>query len=175
MGNQQERSLGWLAGIIDGEGSISAQVYTLPDGRVRITPFICVVNTDEGILGGVMEMLTELTEGKRVKPRRCGHGQNRPGGYEGKLVCDIIRVDGRDIRPILEAILPHLRSKKRNNAEVILRYLDLRDAMIFKRDAAGRLERQGYTREQIELVASIRTSPRAKSSEAICLAPNVTG
>lgn len=176
MDNQQERSLGWLAGIIDGEGSISVQVYTLPDGRVRITPFVCLVNTDDGILNEAFRIMNELTEdSKDARPRWCNNQSKAyVGSFPGKKPVVTIRIDGRATRFILEPLLPHLRSTKRRGAEVILQYLDIRDKRMLQRNEKGQIERQGYTRSEVELISSIRTSSRAKSSEAICRAPNVT-
>jgi hypothetical protein len=175
MGNQQERSLGWLAGIIDGEGSVSFQVYTLPDGRVRITPFVCIVNSDEGILNEAWRLLGELTAAStKARPRWCKHNVKNAKSFESRLLCSVIRLDGAAVRLVLAPLLPHLRSKKARSAAAILEYLDSRDAMLLKRDDKGRIERQGYTKAQVELVCSIRTSPLAKSSEAICRAPNVS-
>lgn len=177
MGNQQERSLGWLAGIIDGEGTISVQVYTLPDGRVRITPFVCIVNSDEGILNESWRLLNELTEAsKDARPRRCSHNHKpNDASFASRLPCRLIRLDGAAVRLVLEPLLPHLRSKKAEAARVILQYLDSRKTTLLLRDSKGRVQRQGYTKAQVELISSIRTNPRAKSSEAICRAPNVVG
>jgi hypothetical protein len=166
MGNQQERSLAWMAGILDGEGSISVQVYTLPDGRVRLTPYVCIVNSDDGILAEVRRILTELG----AAHRNCGLvGTNRP--------CTTIRLDGeKPVGTFLAVILPFLRSTgKIRSAEVVLQYLASRKLNGLKRDARGRIERVGYSKAEIELISSIRSHRVAKSSEAICQAPNVVG
>lgn len=177
MGNQQERSLSWLAGILDGEGTVSFQVYTLPDGRIRITPFICVVNSDAGILDETFAILTELTAGSTAaKPRWCNHAGRSASSFAGAKVCKTIRLDGVACRLVLEPLLPHLRSRqKRAGAEAMLAYLDSRAAGLLLRDDKGRIVRQGYTRAEVDLVCSIRSHSKAKSSEAICRAPNVVG
>lgn len=169
MGNQQERLTSWFAGILDGEGSVSFQVYTLPDGRVRITPYLCIVNSDKGILDNCMEWLKWATKDGPSKPRICGHrGTNRP--------CTTIRVDGPNVGPVLELLVNDLRSEqKRRNALVVLEYLKSRSEQLLKRGPLGRIQRQGYTRAEVELVCSIRSHKKAKSSEAICQAPNVIG
>jgi hypothetical protein len=164
MGNQQERSLSWLGGIVDGEGTISVQVYTLPDGRVRITPFACIVNSDEGILSESKRILTDMGAVWRF----CGHsGTNKN--------CHIIRMDGeKPMMAFLPAILPYLRStQKANSAKVVLQYLESRKRNYLRRDSWGQIMRCGYTRAEIELISSIRLAKTAKSSEAICRAPNV--
>lgn len=175
MGNQQERSLGWLAGILDGEGTISVQVYTLPSGRVRITPFIAVPNTDEGILTETMRILSELLDGKEDgKPRLCNYKKREyQTSFEGRKPCHTIRVDGVGVKHILGPLLPYLRSAKRDAAEKVLMFLESRSNRLISRDKLGRLQRQGYTQNEVELISSVRTSSRAKSSEAICQAPNV--
>ena len=169
MGNQQERSLAWLAGVLEAEGSISFQVYTLRDERVRITPYICLVNTDEAILAESRRIMDGLLVGtKNAKTRYCGHGgKNRP--------CHVIRLDGVSCAVVVSAILPFMIGEKRRNAEAVLEYIEGRKKGLLLRDTKGRIQRAGYTRAEIELVSSIRSHKRAKSSEAICQAPNVVG
>ena len=162
MGNQQERSLGWLAGIIDGEGSITAQVYTMPDGRVRITPFVVITNQDLGIIDKCKEILIELNIKSRWHRRQ-------DGTFNG-------RIDGeKPVMNFIAIIEPYLWSYKRQNCKILNQYFDLRRKNRFKRNELGQLLRQPYCREEVELISSIRTHHRAKSSEAICLAPNVIG
>ena len=171
MGNQQERSLAWLAGILDGEGSISVQVYTLPDGRVRLTPFVSIVNGDAGILSGCYEVLTEIG----VSFRNCKKPLST-GAVSGLIECRNIRIDGiKPVKRLVQAVLPYLRSAKRKNAEVLLEYLKSRDDRGTERNELGHIRRAEYSRGEIELIASIRSHKRAKSSEAICRAPNVLG
>ena len=168
MGNQQERLLAWFTGVMEAEGSISVQVYTLPDGRVRLTPFVCIVNSDQGILDTCYAVMAELTKDERAGPRWCtAKGTNK--------TCRTIRVDGSSIKPILQAMLPYMRGDKIDNADAVLKYLEMREKKLITRNSKGQLKRAGYTREQVELVCSIRRHKSAKSSEAICSAPNVIG
>ena len=171
MGNQQERSLSWFAGILDGEGSISVQVYTLPDGRVRLTPFVSIVNSDIGILEGCREVLRDIG----VKYRDCQKPLSY-GEFKGRLDCKNIRIDGQEpVEMVIKAVLPYLRSVKKQYAAKILEYLESRKLHGFSRDEKGRIRRCEYRRWEIELVCSIRTHKRAKSLETILQAPNVLG
>lgn len=165
MGNQQERSLSWLGGIVDGEGTISVQVYTKPDGCVRLTPYACIVNSDQGILDECKRILTEM--GAVWRPCVVSGGTNKN--------CTNLRMDGeKPMMAFLPTIRPYLRStQKANAADVVLQYLESRKRNYLRRDALGRVMRAGYTRAEIELISSIRTKSGAKSSEAICRAPNV--
>lgn len=171
MGNQQERSLSWLAGILDGEGSISVQVYTMPDGRVRLTPYVCVVNSDPDILAESKRIFDELTsDAKTGKSRITGKtGTNKP--------CSTLRVDGGPCcRAIINAVYPYLISAKKRNADVVLWYIASRERRLLEnRNALGHVIRSPYSKEEIEMISSIRVHKLAKSSEAICRAPNVIG
>lgn len=177
MGNQQERSYSWLAGILDGEGTISFQVYTMPDGRVRITPFICVVNSDDGILTEAEAILAELAKACDGKVRYCNHTEaNTEAIFTTRKKVSVLRVDGRAAAGIAKVLHPYLRStQKRAGAEALIKYQDSRDAGLIQRDERGRILRKGYTQAEVELVCSVRSHKNAKSSEAICSAPNVLG
>jgi hypothetical protein len=168
MGNQQERSLAWLAGILDGEGSISVQVYTLPDGRVRLTPFVCIVNTDEELLAEAHRIFTEVIGDKGITYVYLHSGSIKR--------CHQLRVNGGPgCKAILQAVLPYLRSAKRHNAATVLAYIASREQRLIERDRRGRIRRQSYTRHEIGLISQVRSHALAKSSEAICQAPNVIG
>jgi hypothetical protein len=171
--NQQEGRLSWFAGILDGEGSISVQVYTLPDGRVRLTPFISIVNSDIGILEGCREVLRDIGVKYRdcQKPVSGGYGE-----FKGRLECKNIRIDGQEpVEMVIKAVLPYLRSVKKQYAKVVLEYLESRKLHGLSRDHLGRVRRCEYRRWEIEMISSIRTHKKAKSLEAILQAPNVLG
>jgi hypothetical protein len=175
MGNQQERSLAWLAGILDGEGSISFDVYTFPhNGRVRITPMLSIANTDNGILDETEKVLGAILDGKpHAKARWCNVKESHKS-FKSVMQVRSLRVDGVAVRYILEALLPYMKStEKLRRAGNILAFLDSRARNLFFRDKAGRLMRSPYLHSEIDLVAATRTAARAKSSEAIRSAPNV--
>ena len=169
MQNPQERSLSWLAGILEAEGSISFQAYVKPNNTVMIQPYICITNTDNLILDESKRILNLiLKDHKNAKPRICGHSStNKP--------CWILRLDGRAVKDVLIVLLPYIIGEKKRNAEVVIKYINGRSENLLSRDTLGRLKRNGYTRQEIELVSSIRTSKRAKSSETLRKASNVSG
>lgn len=59
MENQQERlrDIGWLCGIIDGEGTITLRFHRNKNRPPLIVPSITVVNTDEKIINKIVEIL----------------------------------------------------------------------------------------------------------------------
>ena len=166
MGNQQERSLSWFAGILEGEGSISVQVYTLKDGRVRLTPYVCIVNSDRAILSEARRVFDTLTKGEKSNARLCKAGKVNQQ-------CWNLRVDGEACLPVLKAVLPRMIGAKRKNAEVVIKYIEGRKNGLMMHDSTGRLQRVGYSHAEIDLICSIRSHARAKSSETIRRAPNV--
>lgn len=165
MGNQQERSLTWLAAVIECEGSISTQVYTLPDSRVRLTPFVCFVNSDRLLLAEVARILDEIG----VKWRDCKHtGKNLP--------VSTYRIDGvKPVKKLLEILMPYMIGEKLKNASNFLEFIKSREERGIERNELGHIRRAEYSKREIELVTEFRTHKKAKSSETICLAPNVIG
>jgi len=163
MGNPQERSLAWLAGIVDGEGSVTAQAYVMKNGSLRITPFVSIGNTDEAI----------VLESKRIMDSL--GVKNRWTKIESEKKW-IGRVDGeKAVSVIIDALYDYLISYKKHNCDVIRKYIEMRHATRFKHDGLGRITRQPYTKDQIKLVSSIRTHRAAKSSETLCRTANVVG
>lgn len=177
MDNQQERSLAWLAGIIDGEGSISFGVNFRPNGNVVIIPFICISNSDAGILDEAERILRDLMTARRLGVLYLHRlKMSRPNGksFTSTKITTNLRVNGNATRSILAAVLPYLRSEKRRNAETVLKYLESRDQGLLLRNHKGQVRRLGYRQSEIDLVVATRTHRvAAKSSEALRSAPNV--
>jgi hypothetical protein len=164
MGNQQERSLTWLAAAIECEGSISTQVYTLRDGRVRLTPFVCFVNSDRLLLAEVARILDEIG----IKWHSCKHGSKT------NLPVSTYRIDGmKPVKKLLEILFPYMIGEKRRNAVNVLSFIKSREERGIQRNESGHIRRAEYSKREIELATEFRTHKKAKSSETICLAPNV--
>jgi hypothetical protein len=136
-----------------------------------LTPFVSIVNSDIGILEGCREVLRDIG----VKYRDCQKPLS-DGEFKGRLDCRNIRIDGQEpVEIVIKAVLPYLRSVKKQYAATVLKYLESRKVNGLSRDHLGRIRRCEYSRVEIEMVSSIRTHKKAKSAEAICRAPNVLG
>jgi hypothetical protein len=174
MGNQQERYLSWLAGIIDGEGSIGFSVTDKPEGRILINPYVCVMNSDDGILQESKRIMDDLVkDSPDAKIRWCNVRNTSAKSYRSRVKCMCLRVDGRSVRYIVEPLIPYLYSIKRENAKAVIAYLDSRKNTLLLRDKTGRLQRQGYRQSEVDLVVSTRRTGRGKSPEAIRSASNI--
>jgi hypothetical protein len=165
----------YLAGIIEGEGTVSFQAHIKRDGLLRITPYVCVVNSDEGILNHCWELMNGLCEGStNAFPRWCiTKLKTSEASFQGKLVCKNLRLDGVATRLVIDEILPYMKSVKKQYAENILRYIALREKEGLIRNAKGQIIRAGYTWAQLELVAGCRKWARATTLERMKECPNV--
>lgn len=104
--------IGWLAGFIDGEGTL--QLAASPrhgrTGTKYLRPFITVVNTDTG----ATEKAQALMGGHRADPR--------PDDLYGVRLSGTFKVAG-----LLQVLLPHLTVKK-VRADLLIRYAQVRAA-----------------------------------------------
>lgn len=130
-GTPTDAELGWLAGIIDGEGTIAFSVYELRHRErrlqdVRVKPQIIVCGTDQALIKAAAEIMHKIGAGAHVQER-----VPRYPGFAHK-VCKTawaLNVSGfKRVRTLLPAVTPHLRSIKKTKAQLVLRYIDQRFA-----------------------------------------------
>lgn len=136
MGNQQgtlavtDIQLGWLAGVIDGEGTIAFSPYPLRyAGKViqelRIKPQVIVTNTDKVLIERVAEIFGRSGIGVHFQTRT-QHGREFATTKKYRPL-HVANVSGfKRARKALELICPHLVSK-RTKAELVLRYIVQRE------------------------------------------------
>jgi len=136
MRNQQETmdiseaDIGWLAGIIDGEGSVSLAFGFVRNGRLNnMSPRVEIGNTDKELVekfvrlvkalgGGIyMSLKKESNQSKLVKAKK---GRGFKPLYYAKAV-GFLRT-----KKILDAVLPHLTGEKRHRAKLIMKFIDSR-------------------------------------------------
>lgn len=114
--------IGWLSGIVDGEGSIGIRRCMKKGKYISYTPFIQVTNCDFILLDRIKEILdyygidytfTIRKDDRELKWRNSGH--IAIGNYEGSV-------------RFLKLIMPFLISKKRH-AEILLEYCNYRQTI----------------------------------------------
>ena len=113
--------LAWLAGIIDGEGSIG--IY---DSKTRGTPCkifnLSIVNTDNTILLKVEDIYKHFN----IFFSRYIHNNPNPKGFLPTNQCYVVTVRRRDdFEQILKLIEPFLIGKKKQSTQKALEYLVL--------------------------------------------------
>lgn len=107
-----EAQKGYIAGFIDGEGSLGVSVHRRKDWkRPYYTPNINVYNSD---IFALQSMLEETGIGGIYPLKR----KDRPVEYKTSYVW---RITGRKARELLTAILPYIRIKKRQ-AVLLIRF-----------------------------------------------------
>lgn len=114
-------NIGWLAGIIDGEGSIIAY-------RSKSNNFyhirIYVINTDARIIERCLEIFTELDILAYVNQKTTSKKQ-REGSFKYSKVCWEIIISRRDaVQKLLTLISPLLVGDKKEKALNGLNYLN---------------------------------------------------
>ena len=169
----KETDLAWLAGILDGEGTISFGVSTRHGGRLCIVPLITIVNSDEEILRQSSDLLKEIVADAGTVDRQ-SH-RIGVGSFKGHKACFAIRVASWAAELVLVAVMPYLVcGYKRKAAEAIMEFIKYRRENLLERDKLGRITRVGYPKHLVELVASVRSHKNAKPLSEMLKAPNIT-
>jgi hypothetical protein len=164
MGNQQgtltvtEIEIGWLCGIVDGEGTIAFSVYNNRGVQVvKVKPQIIVHNTDKPMIEKVADILRRCQIGVHIAAVR-PHGRsftgNKPTTYRLGYVATIAGF--KRAKKALELMVPHLVSKKRK-AELVLRYICQRELKL----SANRLAALDY--DDLLLIREIMVYSRENS------------
>ena len=115
--NQREDTkLAYIAGLIDGEGSIRIQkCYDRSDWNVKYTPIISFTNTNLE----AVELIKEFFQSRSYF--RHGPGMK---GYKGNKPCYRVQRAGKNaVAQILKKIVPYLLIKRRQ-AELIIHYAE---------------------------------------------------
>jgi hypothetical protein len=157
MGNQQvtEARIGWLAGIVDGEGSLLFGGSN-KKGHQRYTPILTICNTDPGM---ILE-ITKIYESLGVSFYVFHRSQNEDQQHFGKKLMhgiNVNRLSSLDV--LLPILIPNLITK-RDKAVLILQFIK-------KRLPKNRRENKGltnqdclYTEDELALVDAFRNPQR---------------
>lgn len=98
-------ALGYLAGIVDGEGYIGRIEITYKNRKIKIGWKLCVANTNEELINWLKRIGGSVYQ---WKPR-----ENRKKGFEWRLLRAL------DIHKFLKAILPYLIIKKKRAKDIV--------------------------------------------------------
>ena len=111
----EQKDLGYLAGIIDGEGSISINCLTRLNNTKNYRAYVSVTNTNNELLLVCKALLEELAE-KPLSVQLIDQRGRRP-------VYRLREQSKRGVHKILLAVLPYLVAKKKQ-AEEVLNFLE---------------------------------------------------
>jgi len=163
MDNQQERHYGWLAGIIDGEGTISFQTYR-HHGHVRVTPFICIVNSDTKIIDECNKILEKIGVAKHYTHRKPDIKKANGQWYKP---CEQIRIDGYKSVLLLTETLEQFLIGKKEQVKIVKQFIKERKGMRRWRNDKGYPITMGYTEKEIDMLVKVKSLNRNESPETI--------
>lgn len=129
--NVSEAELGWLGGVIDGEGTVAFTVYYHPNpmNPIRVKPQIIVAGTDKDLIEHTAGIIGRLGVGVHVKTdyRTPGIPTGITRNTPKLRPCHFVTVAGmkRNVK-FLPIIIPYLVSIKRQKATMMLRYMTRR-------------------------------------------------
>lgn len=160
MGNQQATAteLGWLAGIIDGEGYLGLSVsknLTIENKASFITPMMHICNTEEKIVLKTSEILQKL--GIKTYCRV----QNYTYNDKGKVVYKVQTKRQKSLIVLLENIGEYLTGNKYRRGKLILEFCQSRQNQRKINPSAP------YNDRELEIVEQCLPLQRAGASETI--------
>lgn len=118
--------IGWLAGFLEGEGSICLQVHRRAgrQAALRVTPKVVFTNTDAGLIEACVRILDGLGVGKYVCHTRAAATMVAPGA---KKDCSYIHVSGmKRVQSLLRHVEPGMFGAKKDRAKRLLAFIDRR-------------------------------------------------
>ena len=117
---QSEFDLGWLTGIIEGEGCLSARVgYDKRDDRQRVCLRVNITSSSVPIKDNILRIFSSMGVECSVQVRK-------PKNTTWK---DVYHIDVQSHKSILRVLLPillHLKSGKKNIANAMISYIRTR-------------------------------------------------
>jgi biotin operon repressor len=136
-----EREKGYIAGLVDGEGTITIQIREVLHNKKKdfhLCPLLLVSNSNRT----VMEWLKEKLGGKTIVDRYTR--RDKKLGF--RKIYYTFEMRGKRILPVLEAICPSLQIK-REQCEAVIQFIKSR---------LGKHQKQRYTSQELELFWKVR-------------------
>jgi len=162
--NQQRKvneiEIAWLAGFMDGEGSIGIKVqsyHPIKKGNYAyFAPYVQIVNTHYGSIMKVDDILTRMHVGHHIsEARRHLNPNGKRTVDEYKRLWRILINGLKRCKPFLIEITPYLVVKK-EDAEMVIDFINSRESNYYKQSP--------YSQRDLDIVnrfRSVRRSGRA--------------
>lgn len=113
--------IGWLAGIIDGEASITFNKKRAATKNTnQIVYSIHIVNCDPKLINKCMRIISQFDDGVGKEALKLYKKNYRPGAVKSNKPCYHIQVWRQGmLKNLLEAVLPHLTEKHLKAARLL--------------------------------------------------------
>jgi len=116
----EEKRLAWLAGFVDGEGTI-----TLCHIREYYRPIFQIVNTNRESLIECQTLLRDIT-GRTPMIRSKSFGGTKLSHWKDSYQIQIVKQ--QDVKAICQALIPYLIVKKLQ-AELVVKFVEIRESI----------------------------------------------
>lgn len=165
--NQQETAtaleIGWLSGILEGEGSICLQVNRRKDRTqvLRVTPKVIITNSDKLLIEKCVEILTKLGIGKYVM-----HTAPNNGSFTNSTKdMTYIHISGlKRVKKLLETLKSCLYGEKQHRLNRLLKFINRR---LEKSDSTGKKTNFYYDEEDVKNIMHFLELTRSKNISSI--------
>lgn len=129
--NVTEVELGWLAGMIDGEGAVSFSVYFRTEGMntIRVKPQVIISGTEKVMIEKAADIISRLGVGVHFQTREqlIAYKSSLASGASKYRPLHVVTVAGfKRAAALLSIISEHLVSTKREKSEMMLQYMSQR-------------------------------------------------
>lgn len=127
--SQEVSDIGWLAGIIDGEGSL-AHYYSRRKGQTKLgVPYkespifgVYIINTDMEIMSHAKSIYEKMGLFAQINQKSASREQ-RKGSFAFTKPCyELVVRRRKDVEQLLKQVTPYLRGYKRAKAEAMLNF-----------------------------------------------------
>ena len=142
-----QNQLCWLAGIIEGEGTVGMYKAVRKEGNPKISPILSITNTDPWIINQCDKIIRKLG----VIP----YVVEKSPDVKQWNTCYILKIQNhKDITIVLEAIMNSLYSHKKAISQLMLRFLHSR----LRENDGKRMKGlgTGYTQQEKKVYSLIR-------------------
>lgn len=166
--NQQEIGLvGWLAGIVDGEGTVSLSISRRANRSqmIRTTPKVSIANTDAGIIDRCIVAFEQIGVGHYAQHTRplAGHVLGVPVAKFKPVT--MLEVTGlKRVRLLLNAIRPFLAGEKANRADLLLKFIVGRIGYV---EQSKKAHNMAYRKEDVDNALAFLQVTKTKNIDQI--------
>jgi hypothetical protein len=164
-----EAELGWLAGIIDGEGTVIVFLQMDRGKMVGAHPQVIVGNTEKVMIDRIAEIVGRLGIGIYVTHREPksvnGVSGTAKSKYKTLHVASIVGF--KRAGKLLQIIVPYLVTSKRERGEMILRYIETRSKRLYPNGVRQWAGRAKFTVEDLVMIRDIMATTKTKHFAAI--------
>ena len=137
IGQSAGKNLAWLAGFVEGDGSIGIGKHTQKAGRIIYSPYVRISNTDALLIETCYQILDELDLVYWLHSKKTRNG----------IAWDLQIKGFKRCKKLLPLLIPELHGKKKKIAELVLEW-------ILSRELVG--NNNTYTQRELEIYEIIK-------------------